>query len=506
MKSLKAEFILVAVFIVGCHSNESGQPDVEVPSKAESARQVALCPICRQPLWKHDLPGFECIELDGTKAKVQTLTLQTTRCPVCRYEFKGALPQNVNGKGGVDRDFCIHSTGNNIVNTNLWLCPECGYAARPDAFSPDAKPVGEATKKYVMSTITEPLHRYILVIGGPNSEKPTGGLLKTNPYPDQTKIPDWFKFDCAVKIYIHAETRRNFMAVLYRDAAHACRRELCSDILFPDLPESLQKSMQRMSRYLQEESFNILQAQGISVLDPTAVETDAGILAQAASALLLQAEESRTISHADKRDDNRPIKRHFTTEDTYVLLLRYAGILDRLGKADEAEKALRRSDLVFPHEVKVSNSKQTALLHRIVEDRLICLQKEREYLFNAAEANMSALMAKETKFSNEAPEPVGSDVVILDAAPASYLLGELFRRGGDPAAANAWFSVVDKIVKHRLVLLDDAHEDVTERRAGMVMLQNWIEEQRALVKPTQLPADQHVTDAVNYVLQCCTTK
>jgi hypothetical protein len=155
------------------------------------------------------------------------------------------------------------------------------------------------------------------------------------------------------------------------------------------------------------------------------------------------------------------------------------------------------------------------MMHRIVDDRLICLQKEKECLLSAAQINMSAVLAKEVQFSDDTSKPHSSDVVVLDAAPASYLLGELFRRGGDAAAASAWFDTADKILKHQLALPDKANsrshiseeklddKAISEKHARLLTLQKWIQEQHALVKPTDLILDSHVTDAISYVLRSC---
>jgi tetratricopeptide (TPR) repeat protein len=504
--------------------------------------QAVLCPVCKQPLYKHDLPGFECIPLDpntGEPRKLLKISLQSTRCPVCQCEFKSALRENVNGKGGIDRDFCIHSIGNYTVNSNVFMCPECGYAAIIEAFNTGAKPLDESVKTYVRSTITDPMRKRMMDVAGIIPDKATEELLKFSGYIDQTQIPDWIKYDNAVKIYEHTKAPRGFMATLYRDAAHACRREVYSEISVPglkgSLPESLGKSIRRINRYLQDQCFKVRQAQGISVLDPTVMETDPGVLAQAASEVVRLAEEAynRIAQAAENNDANAAqTERFFTTGDMYVLQIRYAGILDRLGKLDEADKALRRANSFIPERVEgIHNSPQTPgieelyanqlrLLHGVVEDRLMCLQKEKEYLFNAAKANMSAILVKEVKFVDDTPPEAESTggTVTLDGAPASYLLGELFRRSGESAAAIAWFDAAGRILKHRLALLDKAEQQnpasgspdanaankaITEKRARFLTLQGWISEQRALVKPTQVPLDEHVTDAINRVLQSC---
>jgi tetratricopeptide (TPR) repeat protein len=214
----------------------------------------------------------------------------------------------------------------------------------------------------------------------------------------------------------------------------------------------------------------------------------------------------------------------------YVLHIRYAGILDRQGRLDESEKALRRANSFIPEKVEgIKNSPKTPaieetyarqlhLLHGVVEDRLTCLQKEKEYLFNAAKSNMSAIMLKEIKFVDEAPEAGNANgPVTLDAAPASYLLGELFRRSGESSAAVAWFDAAGKIIRQRLAVLEKeeqknpesgsadasaAHKAVLAKRDRWLTLQGWIQEQRAMIKSAGA-VDEHVTDAISHVLQSC---
>jgi tetratricopeptide (TPR) repeat protein len=473
--------------------DEKGKRPVapEIPLDPNGAGNVPksramLCPICKQPLWKHDLDGFVCTPLDenGNPRKVLTISLVNTVCPVCKAPFKGALPENINSKGGIDRDFCVHSVGKYTVDSTVWLCPECGYAAMTDAFKADAKQPDEAVKTFVRTTLSDPMHKRMIDVAGLVPEKATEDMLKFGAYIDQTQIPDWIKYDNAVKIYEQMKAPRGFLATLYRDAAHACRREVYNEISIPGLSgtlqESLSKSIRRMNRYLQEGCFNIRRAEGVSILDPTVMETDAAVLAQAATEIVRQAEEAYNRAVAAEQNNNgapTSPERYFTTGDMYVLHICYAGILDRLGKLDESEKALRRANSFIPEHVdpaahngprqpgmEEAYERQLRLLHGVIEDRLSCLQKEKDYLFKAAKANMTAIMLKEITFDENPapPAPNATSPTSLDAAPASYLLGELFRRAGENAAALAWFDAASKIVKHRIVAIEKEEQKSPE--------------------------------------------
>ena len=95
---------------------------------------AALCDVCNQPLFRHGDPNFQCTPIDPKTGKPRTLphiftTDRVVQCPVCPATFAGVLLGNINVRGGRDRDFCVHSIGKVTVHSDVWMCPECGYAA-----------------------------------------------------------------------------------------------------------------------------------------------------------------------------------------------------------------------------------------------------------------------------------------------------------------------------------------------------------------------------------------
>ena len=500
-------------------------------------RQARICEICKQPLWKHSLTDFQCIPLDpdGNPKKIQHIQTVGAQCPVCNRAFIGALPGNINDQAGLDRDFCAHNLGKFTVFSQAWACPYCGYAALIEHFNMglDGKPIDEATKAFVQSTLSEPMKKRMFLIAGITDQpgKKVGEeLLEFGSYIPQNEIPDWIKYENALKIYERQKPPRGFLATLYRDAAHACRREVCCEISVPGLHNSLQetlgKSIRRMNYYLQGQCMVIRRRQHAAILDMK-METDPVILAEAAAQIIRLGEENyATAVNANAPDQAAP-ERFFTTGDMYVLNIRYAGILDRAGKIDEAEKALRHADSFIPDrpaEVPDGNvteaareyfTRQLKLLHNVVQDRLVCLKHEKEYLFTAAKFNMTAIRLKEVQFGGEAPDAdPKAQAIVIDAAPTSYLLGELLRRSGEPAAAAAWFDASNAIVTHRLETLDrKAEKDlqpngeptpeaktVTAKVERWSHLLQWIKEQRALIKAPGA-ADPAVQETVAIVVQ-----
>ena len=510
-----------------------------------NARDAKVCGICKQPLWKHANPGFECLPIneDGELRAMVRIQTRAAQCPVCSKSLVGALPGNFNSKGGSDRDFCEHSLGKYAVHSRIWVCPNCGYAALYDNFNTtlDGKPIDEATKQFVRDNLSKNILARMYDIVGliPKADKPIPDELQDfGAYVPQNEIPDWVKYENALKIYERVKPPRGFLASLYLEAAHANRREVCCEISVSGLHNATQVTLGRSIRlingYLQGQCMAIRRRQGAAILDPTKMETDPDVLAQACAEIIHLGEEHYETAVAAPAATPDPqaaqAERFFSSGDMFVLNVRYAGILDRLGKLDDAERTLRRAASYIPEhpsglseaentpEAKEYYAHQVKLIRGVVDDRLACLQREKDYLFNAAKFNMVAIKLKEVQFSGDGPPPEQGKVVTLDAAPTSYLLGELLRRAGEPGAAAVWFDAAGSIVAHRLAVLeksapttvppppgtppppDDETNALNAKRERWMMLRDWIKEQRAVIKNP--PAvDANVMDAVNVVLQ-----
>ena len=518
--------------------NNRGNPEHAEGFGPVQAKQARICEICKQPLYKHADANFECIPLnpDGEQRKMLRITTRAAQCPVCLKSLIGALPGNFNDNSGRDRDFCEHSLGRYTVHSRAWVCPGCGYAALYENFNTtlDGKPIDDATKQFVRETLSEPMRKRMYDIAGilpKKNQSVPEELQDFGSYIPQNEIPDWIKYENALKIYERAKPPRGFLASLYLEAAHANRREVCSEISVSGLHNtsqvSLGHSIRLVNGYLQGQCMAIRRRQGAAVLDPTKMETDPDILAQAAQEIIRLGDENFATAQ-NQQDQRGANERYFSSGDMFVLNLRYAGALDRLGKLDDAERALHRAASYIPeHASGLSEAENTAeareyydhqvkLIRSVVDDRLACLKREKEYLFNAAKFNMVAIKLREVQFGPEAAVTDAATVagakksVILDAAPTSYLLAELLRRAGEPAAAAAWFDGAATIVAHRLAELDKpdpqhpptpAETDaISAKRDRWMLLRDWIKEQRAMIKAT--PAvDANVMEAVNVVLQ-----
>ena len=504
-----------------------------------TARQAKVCEICKQPLFKHADPNFECIPVDedGEQRKMIRIQTRAAQCPVCSKALIGSLAGNYNSKGGSDRDFCEHSLGRYAVHSRVWVCPNCGYAALYENFNTtlDGKPIDEATKQYVRENLSKNMLTRMYDIVGliPKANQAIPEELQDfGSYIPQNEIPDWVKYENALKIYERVKPPRGFLASLYLEAAHANRREVCSEISVSGLHNATQVTLGRSIRlingYLQGQCLAIRRRQGASILDPTKMETDPEILAQACGEIIHLGEENyATAATPTPADQTAQPERFFSSGDMFVLNVRYAGILDRLGKLDDAERTLRRAASYIPDKASgLSEAENTPaaqeyythqvkLIRLVVDDRLACLQRAKDYLFNAAKFNMLAIKLGEVKFAVDG-QAEQSKVATLDAAPTSYLLGELLRRAGEPGAAAVWFDTAGSVVAQRLSILEkltpqrtpqqsdeeykEAQNALTAKRERWMMLRDWIKEQRALIKNPP-PVDANVMDSVNVVLQ-----
>jgi hypothetical protein len=445
---------------------------------------AALCDICSQPLFRHGEPTFVCVPLDPRTGKPRVLPHINTvpgivQCPVCAATFTGVLPGNINGRAGRDRDFCVHSIGKMTEHSDVWMCPDCGYSAmiprdqKAESFALglDGKPVDEATKKYVREKLSESTKKRMIRVAGlrEDQEKLPADLLKFSKYVPQNEIPDWIKYDNALQICEVQKAPHSVLAHLYIEGAHACRREVFSEVSAPaleqELQEALGKAITRMNRYVQSECLAIRRKRGEPLIDPTKAELDARILTQASESLLKMARElsaRQRTGVAPGAGDN-----FFSKVDLFVLNIVHAGALDRQGRLDDADKALTDSLSYVPEKIAVATDnkeledrvgRQLKLLRGIVQDRQICLRREQEFLFKAARRNMAAIDRNEVKFQPPAFDPKAKNEGLADPGPTAYLIGELLRRASMPEAASAWFYAAERIVERKLEIVNAAEK------------------------------------------------
>jgi tetratricopeptide (TPR) repeat protein len=505
---------------------KGGRIDVE-PARA------ALCPVCHQPLYKHSDPNFVCEPdpidpVTGQPRRIQTVTYAGASCPVCGAKFQGPLPGNVNDKNGLDRDFCRHSIGRYAVHASVWMCPECGYAgpaaAADFAREFDGKPLSEDTVKIVKSELSAVTRQRRIALAGlaQREDRPLAPeQLQFASYVAQTEVPDWMKYENALRLIEGRGVKlpHALLGKLYLEAAHACRRQVCGEIGVAGLDQYLSvglgESLRRVTSWLRKECLDIRHARQMEILDPTRAETEPEILFEASTQLLAKLEA--LLAQAPRAPTPEGARPAVTKFDRFVLLLRRAAFLDRLGRMPDAQRELEKARDLIPDSVADLNEpleppvkeylgRQLFLLRDLPGVRLGCLQKERDWLYKAADQLMQAL------FFGEAPEK-------LEPCTNSYLIGELLRRDGrEPEAAAAWFEAARQLLssldpeKSRPAIppgtAPDEADTLREKAKQAVAAQRdvlsvWIEAQAKLTKPhdpARAPRD-NVRQAIARVLE-----
>lgn len=444
----------------------SGQPLQVDPA------QASLCNVCGQPLFKHADPEFKCVPDTRKNGHLQEIREIDVACPVCTAPFKAAQQGNINIGEGEDRDFCPHSVGKIAVYSSVWMCPECGYAAvarfwgkRPDDLTKD---IGSETVSAVRESLTEPTRKRMIELAGlkPIKQDKDGGpiydpqLLKFGSYIRQTQIPDWVKYDNALKLIeairlendAKLKVPHHVLAKLEIEAAYACRHFVCSEVsvsgMDPVLFDSLSKSIRKINNFLAKECIELRLARKEPLVDPNAVESDPDILELAAQRIIEKGNQMVTRQVAEGQDRRTVEASIFTAGDMFVLHLDHAGYLDRQGRYADAVKALEAARQVISGRTPNAGGsqadrdlvgyieRQVTKLREVVDQRLTCLKMEREHQYRAADQLMQILY-------------FGSEADRVEPARTAYLIGELLRRdGAEPDAAKAWFEAALALFKH----------------------------------------------------------
>jgi hypothetical protein len=522
--------------------------------------KARVCGICKKLLASHIDPDFECIPLDertGEPMKVQKIKTAPADCPSCKTRFTGAFPGQENDQGGRDKDFCAHSIGKYCVTSKVWMCPDCGYAALIEHFGykqvqtrkatpasegvpataaqwewqpakEGALPVDEKTRAFVRDTLLEKNRKRMVLIAGVKqneNEAIPRELLEFSSYVPQTEIPDWLKYDNALKIYAQSQqVPHAAQALLFRDAAHACRREVCGEVAVPGLhnkiQESLGKSIRRINYLLNQEAGAVRRQRGEPADHPAKPELDPRTLVVAAQNLVKQAEAvNEELAKNPVKLDTTSAK-YFDSGDMYVLYIRYAGALDRLGNMEYAEQALVKAKTYLPQTLRITVNRQENkaaedfftrqldLLRREVDDRIECLRQEQKYLFSSADHYMAAIKNKTIalkSFSDIIRH--GGDPLAADPAPIAYLLGEMLRRCNAPADSGCWFNTADSILGGYEKQLEQGAKNfdikpgqIDDLKSQWAILRQWLKEQRALNKPAG-QVEEHVKTVAAIVLK-----
>ena len=460
-------------------------PDTGLPMNMTNARLMYLCPICREPLYKHGDEKFECIPKDeeGNPVKVARIVFRPAHCPVCNAKFTGSLRGNVNDKSGTDRDFCMHSLGKATIHSNVWACPSCGYSALIEKFDRmwNDKPLSAEVSDLVRKNLSADMRtRLMKQVGVKDSELKFPAFKDVDKFAEyitQEQIKDWVKYDNAITVYKAEHAPHVLMARLYLEGAHACRRELNSEILVPFLhtvvQEGISASIRRVQNDLIAAGLQVRRDKQIGVmLDPNHPETDPNILAEAAAMIIEYGEKTGQRIRQQAQNSPAAASQFYTKGDMFVLFVRYAGFLDRLGKMDEAEKALNEARKSVPVDSFANGvepltedatkfiENQLLRLRSFTEDRKLCLTKEREYLTRAMWENLAAINQNEIKFADPKGwlKPAVSEG--MDPAMSAYILGELARRCHEPAAAPIWFQAAKKLIEKQSQTIDEEEKSL----------------------------------------------
>ena len=290
------------------------------------------------------------------------------------------------------------------------------------------------------------------------------------------------KYANALAFYERQKPPHLFMFRLYLEAAHACRREVNGEIAIPglqqDMQDSIGKSIRRVNWYVQNEGMDLMRLRGDRVIDPSASINDPIILDQAIQMIVRKGEmvgaQRRTPQNQVQQGNNAAEAGMFSNADMLVLFVRHAGVLDRMGRYDEALKALDNAAKYVPESLDVgavpdleAGDKQRldllmdmmkghlALIRGMLDTRRECLKRERDYLFKAARANLAAVKFREVELRNVTQpslEPAGSKR--KDPGTVAFLMGELLRRAGEDPAALAMFATAERIAGLRIATLD----------------------------------------------------
>lgn len=464
-------------------------------------RNAFLCPICREPYFKHDVEGFQCVPKDenGDPIKVAMIEYREGHCPICKVTFKGAVPCNINDKAGLDRDYCAHSLGKVTIHSNVWVCPGCAYASLIERFDRTWKDeaIPQSVSDLVLKKLKPEMHDRLMKQIGMKAElvshKRLQGVDKFEEYIKQEELKDWLKYESAIAIYKEEKAPHVLMARLYLEAAHACRREMNSEIFVPFLHlnymESLSRSIRLMQNNLTSGALNYRRDHKLGdVFDPTRPETDPAILIEAAKMIIdfndrfvpSEPNANGAIKVANNALTAGKKFTGFSRGDMFVLYIRMAGFYDRLGKMDDASAALQKAldylpadarmnaDVQIEEEVAAYVNKQLDRIKDFVDSRKKCLAKEREYLGRAMWENLAALHQNEIQLNVPKSWLNSTEKDGVDPAMTAYMLGELARRTGEPGTAPLWFQAAKKIVEKQSQQVEDEEKAIGTALAQVV--------------------------------------
>jgi len=480
-----------------------GKNTEEVFRKTAQAMQgdpthVSLCPACKKPMHMHVADaGFVC--LPDNALSIQEIK---AACPVCKAVFTAAYKANVNNRAGLDRDFCPHAVGQEVVvHASVWLCPDCGYAGPSDRLGADGKlvhlfgkevdgsPLNEKTIQFVHERLSAQMFQKMTEIANLNNNnldtkrklfaemnpgqpfnmdavlKMDAELKKFSTYIRQTDIPDWIKYKNAVLLMENAAVKPTHMtqAQMYIDGAWACRRHVCSEIgisgLVQEFQEHLSKSINRMKYYVKMQCISVRKRGGEDFVDPSKTELDPFVLAQASEEIIVIGER---VVQEEEKSKQRPglqptqslDQSRFSVGDIFVLRLFQAGYLDRCGRIADALDALGKARNAIPSSAEIRNrlKQDGADENRNVQLFLKQLELNLMFLHRSVDSRLEGLQLEREWIYQGAEHLMQAlhydESSSLGPGMTEYWAGELYRRDGrEPESAEACFDTALKILR-----------------------------------------------------------
>jgi tetratricopeptide (TPR) repeat protein len=327
------------------------------------------------------------------------------RCPVCKKAFNGPVSFNHNDKGGIDRDFCRHSLGKNVVESLVWSCPRCGHThwcpemregkEYPGKFNEKvsvkyARKVQSGVRSLMVKRMLDEVSRVSAKLQGMISEM------------DQMDIPDWIKYEVGLKCAEARGEDADFLAKLALEGSYACRREMIKAVEIPAL-----------SKIIPVLEGALLKRGAVDDEPRTVIKVIVDLL-RASEQIELRKKRGRALRPPEK----------------YYLYLRLAGCWDRLGSSDMAMEALKQAGKAVRN--IPAGPEVLKPLAEVVAVRKKILKQEQLFRARAVKEMRKALVEDNAYHSGA-------------VMPTVYLLGELYRRQKQYGRARPWLVLSRKM-------------------------------------------------------------
>mgnify|MGYP001012707771 FL=1 len=371
---------------------------------------ICCCPICGS-----------CHPKDLKCRAEKTAPLREALCPVCAKRFNGPLPFRRNAEAGCDHDFCTHSVGQSVVDSTVWMCPRCGYANFCPTKDPRGNEVAGEFNKPLDARAAKAVREGLEPLFKKRVGEMAGRHAAVFEELDQTDIPDWLKFEMALKSAEFRGAPAFERAKFALEGSYSCRRALLSPV-----------SMPAIGRVILAGERAIEVRGGVARNPRTVVKAVSDILAEASAA---------SDKDRDKKDPAAAPK--LSPGEAWYLRLRLAGAYDRLGEKQLALDNLDAAEKVIK-DLKMEPAEMKPFLALVADHRKF-IEREAEFRAAAVAALRQALLT-----DNAYPG--------VTAVPAVYLLGELYRREGDCVRAKTWLTLAGKLAVKDPVLAGWADE------------------------------------------------